>query len=55
MKKNLSLLMLAFAFFFMQSCGPKSEENADANGTEAASEQSQTEEERINKRNRMEN
>lgn len=50
MKKNLSLLMLAFAFFFMQSCGPKSEDNADAN----ASEQSQTEEERINRRNRME-
>jgi len=54
MKKTLSLLLLAFAFVLLQSCGTKSEDNSDANTTEAATEQAQAEEERINKRNRME-
>lgn len=54
MKKTLFLLMLAFAFALLQSCGPKSEDNSDANATEAATKQAQAEEERINKRNRME-
>jgi len=54
MKKNLSFLMLAFAFFLLQSCGPKSEDNSTANATEAATEQARAEEERIAKRARIE-